>query len=257
MSIYHRVERKSNGTIAIEWDSLAQLRHDQIMSGSDITFHKVLTPEIFTYIGSRAFSNILDAGCGTGALTVALAKNGGRVDGVDISGESIRIAQKGDVPKNVYFAKRSIEFHSENTKRRYDLIVANMLLMDVMYLRRVLASIELLLSPKGIFIFSVTHPWFWPEYYGYSEEEWFSYKEEIFIEGPFKISADRTSSFLSGDELRSTHVHRPLSMYIDTIGAVGLHIETVSEPMPTAEVEALYPKYWKGPRYLVGVCTRK
>ncbi|WP_337230401.1 hypothetical protein, partial [Proteus terrae] len=47
------------------------------------------------------------------------------------------------------------------------------------------------------FIATIPHPCFWPRYWGYEKESWFSYKEELMIKAPFKIS-------LSDSEFKTT-----------------------------------------------------
>ena len=50
----------------------------------------------------------------------------------------------------------------------------------------------------------ITHPFFWPKYWGYESEEWYKYNEEIFIENEFSISFEKEMG-------KTTYIHRPLS----------------------------------------------
>lgn len=248
---YRRVDKRSNAELAQQWNSLALARDHQIRSGLDISFHGILMPEILKFLGDRRYRRILDAGCGTGVLTSFLESRAENVYGVDISGDSIDIAKRSLVSKNVKFFNTSIEEYALSMRSKYDAVVANMVLMDVSDLRKVLNSIYNLLKPGGVFIFSMTNPLFWAEYYGYSREPWFDYNSEIFIEGPFIISADRRYP----DRIsigRSTHVHRPISMYINGFSDANFLRIRFNEPMPSKEVQQLYPKPWGGPRYIVG-----
>ena len=126
-----------------------------------------------------------------------------------------------------------------------------MVLMDVIKLDQFLNAVNNILRPGGSFIFSVTHPCFWPAYYGYSREHWYRYEENILISGPFKITGDSDCS------LTSTHVHRPISKYIEGFSKANLSLETLLEPMPDKKTENMYPSPWKVPRYLFGVCSSK
>jgi hypothetical protein len=123
-----------------------------------------------------------------------------------------------------------------------------MVLMDILDLRDFVAAVSKVLRANGAFIFSTTHPWFWPSYYGYVNEPWFRYSLELVIECPFKITA------VPDCPLLSTHVHRPLEAYIQGFSKAGLSIEALHEPMPSADIDALYPEPWVYPRYLVGLC---
>ena len=89
----------------------------------------------------------------------------------------------------------------------------------------------------------LTHPWFWPKYWGYEKASWYRYEREIFVEAEFVTSTCST-------EVVTTHVHRPLEQYARAFAEEGLVLETIVEPMPSPEVEALYPKRWAFPRFI-------
>lgn len=99
-------------------------------------------------------------------------------------------------------------------------------------------------------IFSISHPCFWPFYYGYAQEPWYRYDQEIIIESPFRITAEPDCN------LASTHLHRPLEAYVRALVGENLSIEALHEPMPAPEIEALYSTPWAFPRYLFGICRR-
>ena len=99
------------------------------------------------------------------------------------------------------------------------------------------------LRPGTRFAAVLTHPWFWPRYWGYEKASWYSYEREIFVEAEFVTSTCST-------EVVTTHVHRPLEQYARAFAEEGFVLERVVEPMPSAEVEALYPKGWEFPRFI-------
>jgi predicted TPR repeat methyltransferase len=191
--------------------------------------------------------NVLDAGCGVGVLTKELSLIFSEVVGVDPSAVSIELARAKYGACAVFVAK-TIEKYAKDCQDQFDLVVASMVLMDVLCVQEFVQSVKRVLRPGGVFIFSLTHPCYWPSYYGYVNEPWFRYGDEIIIEAPFKISGDSSCS------LSSTHVHRPLSFYVAHLGCASLYLEVIVEPMPTAETEILYPCPWKYPRYLLGRC---
>ena len=92
---------------------------------------------------------------------------------------------------------------------------------------------------------------FWPSYFGYETEQWFRYQEEIVIEAPFRTSLDPFG------DLVSTHIHRPLSMYFESLKRNGLVFDAISEPMPSANLENLYPARWKFPHYFLARCVMR
>lgn len=249
MTKFRHVNKKQGIEIQHEWDALAPIRFEQISSGKDLTFNHVLSPEILKLADEIGANSVVDAGCGVGILTGMLADRGYDVTGVDPSGENIKIARArfGGVAT---FIESSLEDFSQRNFGAFDMIIANMVLMDVPDLRAFLSAVSAVLRDGGAFIFSIAHPCFWPSYYGYDEEEWFNYKGEFFVESPFRISSQE-----NGD-LVSTHVHRPIEAYVEAFLAARLQILHLREPLPTAEVQELYPRPWKSPRYLVGSCRR-
>lgn len=246
-----KVRRFTIEDVRREWDALAPLRWEQILSGADLTFNEVLLPAIERLIppGSEGM-NALDVGCGIGASTKAVAHHFKAIDAIDPSHVSIKLAQKlaGGIARDIQ--ECTVENFASSTKRRYDVIVANMVIMDVPELTQFLEAIQKVLRPDGCFIYTTIHPFFWPEYYGYSNEPWYRYLDTTFVRAPFKISADRTN------QLQSTHVHRPLSAYFAELKTARLRTDVLLEPKPLPSVEARYSQPWHFPRYLVARCRK-
>jgi SAM-dependent methyltransferase len=247
--MFRKIERKATEGIAAEWDVLAPVRFQQITSGEDITYHHILVPSVLGLMPREPVAAALDAGCGIGYLTNLLTDHSARVVGVDASAESIDIA-RAHFGKRAEFIQETLESHSAKNTGAYDMVVANMVLMDVPDLHVFVSALHLVLRPKGVLIFSVTHPCFWPNYYGYDQEPWYRYDRELIIESPFRITSRPDCPFLS------THIHRPLEAYIGALREACFSIDDLRESMPSPDVEARYPLPWTTPRYLVGLCRR-
>lgn len=245
--MFKLVSQMDMTTVVSEWDALAPVRLNQIVSGADLTYNHILLPTILEMIPNERMLTVLDAGCGVGVLSARLNALHHRVTGVDPSQRSVELA-KSNFGQGIHFVAESIEQHAAIFGERYDLIVANMVLMDVPSLDDFLASTAKLLAQRGQFVFSITHPAFFPIYIGYWNEPWFEYSKEMAINSPFHISTQPECP------LWSTHVHRPLSMYARAFHRVGLAMTEIREPMPQPDVEALYPGPWRFPRYLIGSC---
>ncbi len=244
--MFRVLARKTQTEATAQWDALAQTRFQQITSGKDITFSKLLAPKIKKLVNAEKPKLILDAGCGVGVLTKQLARKGREIIGVDPSHASIKIAQRhyGLYAK---FAVGTLESFAKESPIQADVVVANMVLMDVIKLNSFLEAVRAILKKRGAFIFSITHPWFWSQYYGYDKEMWFRYDKTLVVEAPFRI-AHESSHFLS------THIHRPLEKYLLEMEKAGFQLETLLEPLPPPAVQELYPEAWKYPRYLIGIC---
>lgn len=247
--MFRRVDAKSAAMIISEWDALAPIRLRQITSGKDITYRHVLVPSILALVSGEVAATALDAGCGVGFLTDLLAEHAGEVVGVDPSAKSIVIA-RAHHGKRAKFIQDILESYSKQNPSSADLVVANMVLMNVLDLDGFLAAAHRVLRPGGALVFSMTHPCFWPSYCGYAREPWFKYDQKIIVESPFGITAQPNCPLLS------THVHRPLDAYVQALRKALFSIEVLGEPMPSADVDALYPEPWTYPRYLVGLGRR-
>lgn len=245
-----RVIQKTEEQLALEWDNIALIRAEQIQSEQDLSYKYILLPGILSLIPNKSFTNIIDVGCGSGHLTQKLTWRGKNVTGVDLSEKNISIAQNKYSENNINFIHTSIESYAETIPNGlYDLAVANMTLMDVPSLENALGALSRILCKNGEFVFSITHPCFWPFYWNYWDEEWFDYNNEIFIESSFKISLN------SNEDIATTHIHRPLEYYISTLKKYNFQINKFVEPLPTPDIESLYPEKWRFPRFLLVHCT--
>jgi len=231
--------------IAAEWDAAADRRHQQISSGQDLSFVHVLAPVALELLGECDLGSVLDVGCGTGELTRQVAALAGSVTAIDISPKSIQVAKKecASLP-NVAFAVGAIEqLVSTLAASPHSAVLAAMTLMTTPDLSAALGAVASVLANGGCFVATVVHPCFWPAYWGYHTADWFDYSREIFIEAPFRISLDATDRV-------TTHVHRPLSAYLNEAARTGLSIEAVREPVPPKAIAHLYPEPWHGPRFV-------
>lgn len=243
------VAAKTPRQLAREWDRIAHVRHRQIAEGRDLTFRHVLRPTIFELIKQTDATRVLDAGCGTGFLSHLLADVSTEVVGIDSSRRCIEIAQaEYGRTKNVSFQKRSLERFSREGHKPFTLAIANMVLMTVPNLREFVTAIQRVLAPRGSFVWTMTHPWFWPRYWKYEDEEWFSYEHEIVVEAPFKISNEAPGPI-------TTHIHRPLEAYFLAFQEAHLVMDVLREPMPPVDAQRLYSTNWDYPRYLAGRST--
>ena len=237
--------------IAHEWDRMAGIRARQITEHRDLTYDTVLYPTIRKLIRYADTSRTLDAGCGTGVLTMQLASSVDTIIGVDISDKSISVARdRASESPNATFVRSSVEAYATRVSEPFTLAIANMTLMTTPNLKRFLEAISLMLAEAGTFIFTVTHPWFWPAYWGYDKEPWFDYSSEVAITAPFKIS-------LETSQIETTHFHRPLAQYFKAFHIANLAVHGLYEPLPRQHDEQRYPAPWKYPRILAGRCVTR
>lgn len=226
--------------IAQEWDRIAEVRHRQIRSGLDDSMTNVLAPTVAGMIHGVSTSSLIDIGCGTGWLTTTLAPLTSRITGVDMSKRSIDIAMRESAASNVEYVCDKFECFSRNHPQGFDVAVANMTLVTVINLGSLIDAVANVLKDGGHFVLTIAHPCYWPLYWGYADCQWFNYSDEVLIEAPFKIGAE-TTSFVT------THVHRPIEQYVNTLCHSGLVIEKLVE---------LTGKNFRPPRFLAIKCRK-
>lgn len=242
----------SRREIASEWDTVARVRDEQIRGGTDVSYNLVLLPEVLRMAKTVPHSIIVDVGCGTGVLTERLARLGSEVVGVDLSRESIAIARSSRKrPPNVEYVSVSIEQFAARRLGYCDLAVANMVLQDAPYLKEFCKALVKVVRPIGHVAITLTHPWFWPEYWGYDRAPWFRYDREVAISAPFRISHAQSPVGML------THFHRPLAKYFDIFASTGLRIVEFRELMPSPNVARLYPEPWRYPRFVSLILQRE
>ena len=236
---------KSHAELARAWDGLAEERHRQISLGLDLSFDNIVAPMTLRLFRACDPATVLDVGSGTGEFTAQLAEVARTVFAVDPSQRSMALA------KIVCRTRRNVEFVEEPLEEAASALVgleatsavAVMSLMTTPQLREFTRALAVVLRPSARFVAVFTHPWFWPKYWCYEDTPWFRYNAEIFIEAPFATSTCVT-------DIATTHVHRPLEQYLTTFAEEGFVLEEMVEPMPSAEVEALYPRRWAFPRFI-------
>lgn len=244
-------ERKSLLDIRREWNELAELRHLQIESGRDVSYSRILEPTVIRLLKRQPLSSALDVGCGVGVLTRSIREVCERVVGIDVSEASISHAQRNSVSSRpIDFLVESVEDLAARTEEKFDAVIANMMLMSSPDLMSSIGAMTRLLNPVGRLIITITHPWFWPNYWGYESAPWFRYDREIILEAPFAISADGPSPFLI------THIHRPLERYINALLSFNLCVTDFEEPSPPLDAPLEYRKTWHFPRFLALSCKR-
>lgn len=235
---------KSNEDLAREWDALARRRHEQIASGRDLSFTHVLTPLLLDLMEGCDKRSILDIGCGTGELTSLVAASAEDVIALDLSAESLAVARSHVAAHDVQFLHGALEdLAPQLIDKAFSLAIAAMTLMTIADLQAFAQGLASVLSKGGHFVATMAHPWFWPRYWQYEREDWFSYSQELFIEAPFRISSDTT-------DVVTTHVHRPLELYLRTFESCGFLLETLREPMPSPADIRPHQDPWEFPRFL-------
>ena len=241
-----RVTPKQRQEMCAEWDIISVARQTAIEEGKDISLTQVTAPWIIQHIINEKPNRVLDVGCGTGYLSNEIAKNVKYCHGIDASEKSIDIAKRKYCRSNLCFEVHAIK--DFNPSMCFDACVANMVFMDDPEWIDSIKNIYDILPVGGKLFMIITHPCFWPKYWNYQHEPWFDYMDEVFIENAFSVSLTEPMG-------RSTHIHRPLSHYIQGLIETGLIIEEIEEPFPNGACPDGYEYAY--PRFLYFGCRKK
>jgi 2-polyprenyl-3-methyl-5-hydroxy-6-metoxy-1,4-benzoquinol methylase len=228
-------DRKNEADIVREWDSIAPIRDRQVAMHQDASYERVLEPWILERVDRLAATKIVDVGCGTGRLTSKMRRRAAVALGIDPSAVSIDLARTHDDVTQFEVATAE-EWVRRSSDTRFDLAVANMVLMDALDLDGIVGALTTL-ARGGTVLATIAHPAFWPIYWDYATIEGFSYLSETVVETQF-----RTSSMSYG--LAATHVHRPLETYLRTFGRHGLELTGFEELRGPESIDAFpYPRF--------------
>lgn len=254
MSKFSNVESISSEELAREWDDLAAERHKQIYNGLDITFTHVLAPLIEQLVGENRRETLIDIGSGTGEMTGRLAMRFNKVVCIEPSIQSLRIAFSIlKIFPNIQYINSDFEDCEHLLQKeigRSNTFLASMMLSADPQIERFAQTLSRVARSGDKFVATIPHPCFWPRYWGYEKESWFSYQKELMIKAPFKIS-------LSDSEFKTTHIHRPIEKYISTFSKNDFNLLEISEPFPGRKVQKLYPKEWEYPRFMAFTWVKK
>lgn len=140
-----------------QFDEIAFL-YDELMSGVPYRGWVSYLHRILQQFRCRP-TTVLDLCCGTGSVSLILAREGYRVTGVDISPEMIERAQR-----KVQATGLSVDYHVQDASqlrlgRRFDLVISLFdslnYILDSAALQQVFHRVSEILEPGALFIFDV------------------------------------------------------------------------------------------------------
>lgn len=236
-----------------EWNQNAQSRHEQLLSGADLSFSRLVAPRILnelrSTLGHKSFS-VIEAGCGTGVLAKKLARYCKHLTCIDPSMESIRIATTYlSTDLNVRLVCASLE--EFKTAGKFDLMVSNMTLHAIPKLATALKNANNLLKRSGKLIFSIPHPAFWPEYKELTKDKSYQYSKARKFTTEFTISNDQNPM-----PSKVPYIHRSLEAYSKILGEAGFGINRIFEPFPSEKLQKQFKKRWTTPHAMVWICGK-
>lgn len=203
---------------------------DRYQEGAEFSFDYVdygtvhaKTEKDFNLIGDVKGKKVLDMGCGGGNNSIALAKRGAIVTGVDISQEQLAHAQRNAEREGVKvrFIASSMEEY-EVTEGEYDVVISMAALGYIEHVEPVFEKISRSLKDGGIFVCSPPHALFSCIVSKYV------YDDPVARHSYFYTGAQQWK-WEDEDDFDFTSYSRPVSDYINILIDSGFCINRVME----------------------------
>ncbi|HEV8192020.1 MAG TPA: methyltransferase domain-containing protein [Ktedonobacterales bacterium] len=192
----------------------------------------LLNPTLFALIGEPKGKRVLDAGCGQGYLCRLLARRGAQVTGIEPAAPwyAAAVAHEAASPQGIPYLQADLSTllttHPE-LFGAFDVVIANMVLMDIPDYEAAIRSCAAVLVPGGVLVCTLLHPCFDAE----PGAAW-RHKQAIetreYLHPYTRAYADLYST--ASQEAFGYLFHRPLSAYVNTLLAAGLALQRMVEP---------------------------
>ncbi len=215
------------------WDPLATWYDGWVGKGGSKHHQEVAIPVLMELLNVKAGEKVLDIGSGQGVLAPYISKLGGVYTGVEISPRLLDMAKKHHPGKGEFLLgdARTLSSLPQIKPGSFDAVVFLLSIQDMEPLSEVVESAVWALAPGGRTVILMTHPCFRiPRQSGWGWDE------------NRKLQFRRIDRYLSplpvplkpfpGDSGVTRSYHRPLEMYINILGEMGLWVDRIME-VPT------------------------
>lgn len=201
-------------------------------------------PAVLALAGDVAGRRVLDAGCGSGALTAALRDRGAEVTGIDSSAGLLGMARERLGP-DVVLQQADLASRLPFPDEAFDDVMASLALHYLEDWQPTLREFRRVLRPAGRLIVSTHHPFMDHELA--SGEDYFA---------TYKITEEWTKG---GQTALMSFWHRPLHAMTEAFRQARFGLSLVDEPQPDAAARTLFPDdfimFSTKPRFLFFVLT--
>lgn len=184
-----------------------------------------------------AGKRVLDLGCGFGWHCLYAVENGAEsAVGVDLSENMLAEARrKTDSPKITYIREslEDIDFPAGS----FDVVISSLALHYIESFEAICEKVNRILTPDGVFVFSVEHPVFTAQ----GTQDWHYDTDGNKLHWPvdrYFTEGLRTASFLGEDV---TKYHKTLTTYVNSLLETGFELVRLVEPEPDAAMLASHP----------------
>lgn len=196
-------------------------------------FHRTfIFPTIEKWVELRGGEEVLDAGCGNGALARRLVKMGARVLGVDFSSTLIEKARERGL--GVEYEVLSLTDREQlkllSQRKTFDRVVCSMVLHDMATILPFFETLPALLKPNGYFIFSIPHPCF------NNSTVLFEPASCLTIQNDYISPSVKRLCSKPGQPVEQLVFQRPMREYFNQLISLGMVMDGFEEPCVEARI---------------------
>lgn len=236
--------RRTKGHSSKSWDAVADWYIG--WSGAEGSRHHrtLAIPAAMELLALQPGENLLDIGCGAGALASAVMAAGARYVGVDKSRKLVAHGRRHHGNGASLLVGDATNLASVPALRRAGFDAASFLLslQDIDPLEAALASARWALRPGGRLVVVMTHPCFRiprQSGWGWDETRGLRYRRIDRYLTSLDIPMQEYGPKGSGRAGTTLSYHRPLQSYVSGLAAAGFLLDALKEiPLPAAQGEA-------------------
>jgi 2-polyprenyl-3-methyl-5-hydroxy-6-metoxy-1,4-benzoquinol methylase len=246
-------QQELNQQVQQIWDSKAAFWDERMGDGNP--FQRVLVgPASERLLDVQPGQVILDVACGNGVFSRRLAELGAQVVATDFSAVFLDRARARNTPYRDRIEYLQVDATDETALLalgvgRFDAVVCNMALMDIVQIDPLLRSIPLLLKPEGKFVFTLLHPCFniaGATTLGVEESNSNGTLDVVYY---IKVVDYLHVAMLKGAGMPDEpaphyYFHRTLSALLGACFAAGLFLDGLEEPAFPADYPSQRPVSW-------------
>lgn len=206
------------------WNDYAKDYDQKVWETWDLDHRETLNPVVFKLLWDVKNKKVLDLGCGQWYFSRLLTKKWASVTGIDISEDLIKIGNQRNQEQNLkikYFVSDAANLKDLDNSE-FDIIVSNMAFMDIENIKETIAECSRVLKNNWFIVFSLINPIFWISERTKDDNGYF-----------LKLIKYKTNSTITnenrGYNFKTTHYHRPIWYYINTLAENDFYIINYEE----------------------------